>query len=575
MNNVFINIAGSNANRYGNKIAYIELKGNNEVKSIKYSSLHAEIIKLGEKLLECKLTGKVFILYFPAGIDSIIVFMACFYAGVIPILRTYPPNLDVERLKFQLDSILKEVNQVAGIISTTNIIKIIRRCFDKNIIYNINIDNLGGICIVQFSDNHSKTYIFNTNFIQLTSGSTNASRGVKISFKNLLYNISSCKRLWDVDSNSITVTWTPHSHIFGLITGILLPLYTGGTSVIMQPSDFSKDPLLWIENISNYRATHSGAPNFAYEMCTFHYSESRMQNIELKSWQVAITGGEIDKEVTLNNFCAKFQKHGFNLNKFCTSYGMSENSGVVCSVKKSNILRRCVANRQEFIANRIREVKIKNENSLIFLSVGKPSYGTEIIIANLITLEPLPENEIGEILINSPSLSEGYVNDLDNYKQYVDMNINGIYRKFFRTGDIGFMRLGYLFITGRTKEIIIINGKNYSPNDIEENAKKVIMSKILGLNAAFSVEINNNEVVILFQEVNEVVSIKLLTEIQKQIKEKIKLILNIELYDIVFLKKGDIVLTPSGKIQRMECKRQYLDKTKFAYLSSQHIKTIN
>ncbi|MDD3028858.1 MAG: AMP-binding protein [Alphaproteobacteria bacterium] len=559
-NSEFTEILARHAELFGKKTAFIELSGGKEVGRIDYSALFARTVNLGEELRKQGLAGKLSVLYFPAGIDAIVTLMACFHAGVIPIARTFAPGSE-ERFKFQFHSLLQEIGSVVGVISTAPILKLICNQQGEKLKF-FDIENRSSSVFAEACDRIEANYP-GVAFVQLTSGSTARAKGVKISFDNLLYNLKSCRDMWQVDSDSVTVTWAPHSHIFGLVTGLLLPIYTGSTSVIIPPSDFSKDPLSWIEAISRYRGTHSGAPNFAYETCASKYSERRMRDIRLDSWQVAGCGGETVKQNTLNNFSAKFSDHGFDPRSFCPSYGMSENSGVVCSVRKSDPGKYCVVNREALLHNRIEESETMDEGrSIALTSMGEPPDGTEIFIVNPNTLSPLVEGLLGEIVISSPSLPLGYIEQSLDAEFIVLKDRDGIDKRFFRTGDIGFIKTGSLFVTGRLKEVIIIKGKNYSPYELERCATHIKHARILGSNAAFSVLINSQEVAVLYQETNRKLNPKQQNEVKQQLLDKIKQYTKLDLYDVILIDEGEIPKTASGKVKRMECRDHYLERKK-------------
>lgn len=553
VDNTLYDILNNYSLNQGNKTAYIELLEGNEINKINYHDLSVKVMRLGVYFQRHQLSGKQCILFFSAGIDAVATILACLISGVIPIVKAINKNMDPERFNFQLDVLLQSLPDLSAIISTNDFFSTFK---NKSI---QKIQNL----IIEDADFISSSEVFiktpknkDVAIIQLTSGSTGMPKALKISNNNLFYNLYYCTQAWECDSNSRIVTWAPHSHVFGLITGLLLPLYVGGTSIIMQPTDFSNDPLSWIEMISKYQATHSGAPDFAYMKCVASYSENRMINCNLSSWAVASSGGEMIKEETLNGFYQTFRKHGFNFNSYCPSYGMSENSGIVCSVLKQEIPEYIPS--ENYTENNVPMTKSLNFNPIKnIVSVGKPLYETKIVIVNPTNLLLLPDYHVGEILIYSPSMCDNYINEhkVDNF---CELLFDNQMIQFFRTGDIGFMKLGALYIIGRLKEVLIIKGKNYSPHDIESCVLKFLNKHFLGKNAAFSVKKENGEeVAILYQEIRGSWDKLNQSQLKAQIKKITKFYLGLDLHDVVLLNENIIPLTASNKVQRLGCKEHY------------------
>lgn len=548
-----------NSKKYAEKIAFIEYSNGREERSISYSKLYEKISELGEKFLKAGLEGEKYALYFQAGIDSVISLYACFYAGVTPIIRSFSPVISEERFKSQINTLFSEHNEICGVISTKNILSLIEKNYE-GCLELIDID--GEFDKVVKSKKESPH--IEADLIQLTSGSTSSSKGVKISFDNFIYNINLCKELWQMNSDSVMVSWAPHSHVFGLMISTLLPSYCGSKSVLMQASDFSENPLTWIECMSKYKATHTGAPNFAFNACTSAYSDELMKDIDLSSLLIASSGGEVVNSNTQEEFYEKFSKHGFKLESFCPSYGMTENSGVVCSTSKEYKAETCLVDYNEFINNKIIEVHNStfNKPTCKLISIGKAFKETDIIISDIEESIDLPDCKIGEIIISSPALTEGYIYPEEKSSFEIRPGSDKVMKRFFRTGDLGFIKNKSLYVTGRLKESVVIRGKNYSPYDIEVYSKQIDKDESLGKNAAFSVTIDSKEKVILFQEILKDLNEEKRNIISEKIKECVKFNLHIDIDEIIFLKENEIPRTGSGKVKRVECRNRYFKNLK-------------
>ncbi|QWU13259.1 Acyl-CoA synthetase (AMP-forming)/AMP-acid ligase II [Paenibacillus sophorae] len=549
MRNRIVREIESVKNEYKEKIAFIELEKMIVKKRVTYLELFEKISIIEKKLENNGLRNTICLLYFQSGIDVVATLLACFSAGVIPILRTISPNLNEKGFYKQFFDLVKEVRNIGCVLVAEDLLNLSEEC-KRNKINFMNVKTEKCDRIIKNINRVNETKI-DADIIQLTSGSMKNSKLVKIRDEQLFANLNQCKKMWSVNEESTTVTWAPHSHIFGLVTGYLLPLYTGGTSVIMKPSDFSEDPVLWLEHISRFKATHSAGTNFAFQKCWENYDKERVQGLNLRTWKVASIGGEIVKHSTLKNFYEKYKKHEFDFRAFSPSYGMSENSGVVSSLLPSDKYFKVNVMNEALTQNKIVE-QVTNFSCEI-VSVGTPLIGTKIMVVDTKSGRELCGKEVGEILISSPSLCNGYMyGDNEDSFRLIPGN-NGEIESYFKTGDLGFLKEGQLYITGRKKEIIISKGKNYSPYEIEKCAKKISDTKLLGDGAVFSVE----EKIVLFQEILEDFSREKIEKLQDEIKNSIKIYLNLKINEVIFLKEGQIPRTMNGKIQRLKCSEIY------------------
>ena len=546
MNNFFI----ETIEQYGKnrtKEAFIEINDEKEVDKLTYNKIVLEAKKLSNYFNENNLQNAVAVIYMPAKIKISIVILACMYSNITPIFKTISDTIEKDRFNYEFNELLKTVEKVDLIIADKNRLDIKNKCIRRKINF---------CCLQDKTDDFFEYKIKRkkqlTDLIIMTSGTTSSCKAVKINLENLKHCLNNCSDMWDMDKKSITLSWAPHSHVLGLITGYLLPMYVGGKSLIMSPKDFMNNPLNWLNLISKYKVTNCSTTLFGIEICNKLYDEDKFINFDLSNLKYIAIGGEIVKSSSLNQFNNLYSKYGFNYKSFSPSYGMTENSGVVCSLTKNDDFLEIKLDSEGLEQGLIKEDNTINGVSVV--SVGKIPLNTYIYIIDK-NDKILPPCQLGEIIISSPGLSCGYLNELDNKSFFKFKCIDGKVRTFFKTGDQGGFYKDELLITGRIKDIINIKGKKYSPYDIENIINKYVSYKLRST-VAFSVEINNEEKVIIYQEITKR-QIKYKEKINKAIKEIIKKKMNLNIYDIVFLDLNSIPRTESKKIQRQQCKKMY------------------
>ncbi|MGV3610688.1 MAG: non-ribosomal peptide synthetase [Fluviicola sp.] len=453
-------------------------------------------------------------------IEFITSFLACQSLGIICVPMFYPRNKrHFERLKL----IIEDANcQFA--LADLDSVEFIQSQLNKNDSFIEVID------LNQKSEENVACEVFKTNsisFIQYTSGSTGAPKGVIISQENLLFNQEMIKNLFGCDSSSTILSWLPIYHDMGLIGNVLHSLYVGSTCVLMSPLDVIQKPSLWLKAISKYKVTHSGGPNFIYDACTLRMSDAELETLDLSSWRAAYNGSEPIKSETIERFLSRFESCGFARKSFYTCYGLAEATLLVSGGVYEN-----------------------REDGEV--SSGKICEGVEVVIMDSES-GLLRQNGSGEILLCGKAISEGYWNT--NSSDFF-VEING--KNYLRTGDSGRIEEGELLITGRLKELIIINGKNYYPYDIENELSRSIRSiEPNGVIISY-VNANNLEVPIVFSEVQrDVLSNlnpdKIIAEIDRIIVD----LLGVEADDILLFTPHKLSRTSSGKLQRVKTKEMY------------------
>jgi amino acid adenylation domain-containing protein len=393
-------------------------------------------------------------------------------------------------------------------------------------------------------------------FLQYTSGSTGTPKGVMVSHGNLLHNAAMTYRWMGHSPKSKFVSWLPIYHDMGLIGGILQPLYGGFPCVLMSPTAFLQRPYRWLQAISRYGGTTSGAPNFAYDLCVQKITEEQRATLDLSSWQVAFNGAEPIRYETLKRFSKTFAECGFRKEAFYPCYGMAEATLLVTGGNKETEYKTKTVDKLALAEDRIVEA-LEESDSQVLVGCGKSIPGQEIVIVNPDLFTFCEHNHVGEIWVRGDSVAKGYWQRVEETRETFQACFGKEY--FLRTGDLGFLDEDEeLFVTGRLKDLIIIRGRNLYPQDIELTAERSHKALRLGSNAAFTVEIQNEERLVIVQEL-EFREKPNLEEVIVAIRQGVTESHEIEVYGVVLIKAGSIPKTSSGKIQRRATRNLFLE----------------
>lgn len=553
-NNMFYKKISEEAKCNPNKLAFAYLEDLKIVEEYTYDELLNIINYYIKNFSFLNLQNKICILYLPASVDSVAIIIASLTIGIIPIIKTIGKNVSRNKINLQLRELKKEIPNIFAVITNYEYAD-----FSKDVIINdinyINTKELENLTAFESTNKN-----IDADMILLTSGSTKPSKGIKITLEQLEKNIIYCTNIWHIDTNSKGLTWMPHSHIYGILTGIFIPIYTKSTSYIMNPIEFSKKIINYLLYLSNYKITHThgAASNFTLEKCVSEHKKRSNVKLDLTNLKTFSLGGEAVNIRLLRDFEKYFAKYGIDELVFSPNYGMSEIAGLLCGIENNEKIYTLQVDKKRLQLENIVDFNITYQNCTL-ISVGKINKKDVLIVSadGLILSE---ENMIGEIFLSVPSLSNGYLNKEDNIA-FVNINIKGESRRFYKTGDIGFIENDYLFVTGRIKDIIKINGKNISPYEIENIINLDIKNNIIGISVAFGVkDKGGREKLVIFLEVHSDYSDEFDIEIKNKVKNvlKAKLQLNINKNDVVIFYNSIIPRLPNGKVSRKLCADCYV-----------------
>lgn len=530
---------------------------------------------IGTLLQKAGLQGQRAILLFPPGLDFVTAFFGCLYAGVVAV-PVYPPNpARLERTLPRLLSIIDD-SQPAVALTTSEILPMIEYLFAQEDKYKgiqwFATDKLDTKQAAQWEEPEidSKTVAF----LQYTSGSTGTPRGVVLTHANLLHNLSLIYNYFDHSSQSEGVIWLPSYHDMGLIGGILQPIYASFPVSLMSPMTFLKKPYRWLKAISDYKATTSGGPNFAYDLCVRRVTAEQRATLDLSSWKVAFNGAEPVRPETIERFSRIFAETGFRKEAFYPCYGLAEGTLIVSGIACEALPRYFPVQKTRLEQNIIARTEPEDQDTATLVGCGRAILEQRIVIAHPETFEPCAADQVGEIWVAGPSIASGYWNREAETAQTFQARLANGEGPFLRTGDLGFIHEGELFVTGRLKDLIIIRGRNCYPHDIEwtvEHSHKGIRP---GCSAAFSVDIEGEERLVVVTEYEPgkeelaVSPVKIEVAEEAKSEDSTKAIKNVRqaiseqhqlsAYAIVLIKSGSIPKTSSGKIQRQVCKANFL-----------------
>lgn len=536
-------------------ILYKFLEGEGEQESqLTYRALDRRARQIAASLQQLFLTGKQTLLLYPPGLEYIEAFWGCIYAGITAI-PAYPPRLN--RPMPRLLSIIKDA-QTRVVLTTAEIASAV----EKRSEHLLELPQLTWLATDTFptdaGDEWQPPNITSDRlvFLQYTSGSTAAPNGVMLSHRNLLHNLSLIQHSFDLTPENQSVIWLPPYHDMGLIGGILEALYAGFPVTLMPPMAFLQRPLHWLETISKYRATVSGGPNFAYDLCVQKTTPEEREKLDLSSWRVAFNGAEPIRAETLLHFTEAFRPAGFRPETFYPCYGLAEATLFVTggSVDKKPIIK--PFNREALTRLRAQVTVADDTECTLLVSSGRAARDLTVVIADPNTGQKLPENQVGEIWISGLSVAQGYWLNAKATQATFAAKLSGDNSGLFlRTGDLGFWHNGELFVTGRIKDLLIIRGRNYYPQDIELTVETSHEALRLGCTAAFMTTDNRLAVA---QEINPRFQREVdLEGIVRAIRQAVSETFDLQVEVVLLLRAGYIPKTSSGKIQRHACRLGY------------------
>jgi acyl-CoA synthetase (AMP-forming)/AMP-acid ligase II/acyl carrier protein len=502
--------------------------------------------------------GERALLLYPPGLDYIAAFFGCLYAGVIAV-PAYPPrrNRSLERV----EAIAANARPAAAL--TTRSTGSAIRCLDATV---PTLHELHWLFSDQLSSDTAGTWrdpelsSDSIALLQYTSGSTASPRGVILTHANLLRNCYWVQRRFGHTPKSCGVIWLPPYHDMGLIGGIVQPLYVGLHCYLMSPLTVFTSPFAWLKAVSRYRATTSGGPNFAYDLCVRRITPEQRATLDLSCWQVAFNGAEPVRAETLERFAETFAPCGFRREAFYPCYGLAEATVMVSGGEKNAPLRTLRVEKTALEVNRIVQSSADETACVTLVGCGHTLDDQRISIVHPEKLTQCLPEEIGEIWVAGPSVAKGYWNRPEESQQTFEARLaDSGEGPYLRTGDLGFLHEGILFVTGRLKDLIILRGRNLYPHDLEQTAERSHPDLQTGCAVAFAVEKDGQERLVIACEVIPRRQPDVNT-VAEAVRRAVAEAHEAELYVFALLKPGGVLRTSSGKVRRRACQSAFLSE---------------
>lgn len=523
---------------------FIGNRGDNDVAD--YSHLWERVCLLAGRVREASAPGDRIVLLCPPGPEFVYAFLACLSTGRIAVPAPLPISV------YQASAvtrIVRDSGASAAIAPLTT--------------PSIGRDLLGTDIRIIDSDPAGRVTDFGTllesapapddiAFLQYTSGSTGTPKGVTVLHRNLMHNLGLIGVEFEMTQDSSLVSWLPPYHDMGLIQGILLPLFWGIPATLMAPLTFLRDPLVWLRAISENQHVIAGGPNLAYGLSANRVSRADAAGVDLSGWSVAFVGAEPVDPNVLRRFADTFAVSGFRQENFLPAYGLAEStlyvSGGPCGTGARS--------RYFHPADLERGIVAENSAGRELLSMG-PVESELVAVVDRETLRRCGDNRIGEIWLRGKSITAGYWNKPEDSARTFRAKIAGEAAEYLRTGDLGFVLDGELYISGRIKELIIVHGRNIFPQDIERTITAAHPMLRPGGCAAFSAHIDNEDRVLVVQELDGPLAEDDADELASSIRDIVSRVHTISLYRIIFVGKGEVPKTTSGKIRRQHLRETY------------------
>lgn len=548
------------------------LDGDADEVHLSVAELDQQARSIAAALQRLDLAGERALLLYQPSLEYIAAFFGCLYAGVIAV-PAYPPN--PARLNRSLPRIQSIVSNARArvALTTQGFVALTEQVFE----HAPELAALDWLATDQLPAQSAEDWRApmiepaTIAFLQYTSGSTGTPKGVMLSHGNLLANMQLIKAGFDLTASDTAVSWLPPYHDMGLIGGILEPIYAGVYSVLMSPMAFLQRPLRWLQAISRYGVSVSGGPNFAYDLCARKATPELCAQLDLSSWSLAFSGAEPVRATTIERFVATFAAAGFRREAFYPCYGLAESSLFVSGGLRTaapimyTVQSAALENNQVTATNDV-------QAATTLVGCGHLRDGQQLAIIDPHTLKRCASEQVGEIWVAGPSVAQGYWERPDATTAAFHARLPDADAPFLRTGDLGFVRNGEVFVTGRLKDLIIIDGRNHYPQDIEATVEACHPALRGGASAAFSIDVNGSERLVVVTEVERSFMstqrragaddrAAALEAVQAAIRRAVSEHHDLRVYAVALLKTGYMPKTSSGKIQRHACRAGFLAGT--------------
>lgn len=518
-----------------------------------YAALDRRARALAAEVQQICAPGDRVLLLLPPGLEYVAAFYACLYAGAV-VVPAYPPNRSrLARSLPRIEAILRDARPAAVLADSA-----VRQHVDEFAAASPGLGALRWLACDEVPDERAGDWRERAAdpedlaFLQYTSGSTAVPKGVMVSHENLLRNGDAIAHLFGLDSDTVGVIWLPPYHDMGLIGGILQPVHSRYPVTLMAPATFARDPMRWLDAISRHGATLSGGPDFSYELAARRITDEQIRTLRLDTWRVASNGAEPIHADVLERFAERFAPAGFRPAMFMPCYGLAESTLIVTGARLGE-------------APVVRPPVEGVPGGLPLVGTGRSAPGERVAVVDPATrLAAAPGTE-GEIWVSGPSVARGYWGRPEQTAETFGAQLaDEPGPRFLRTGDLGLLEDGELFVTGRSKDLLVIRGVNHHPQDIEDTVRKAHPALAAGGGAAFTIEHDGAEQLVVVQEavagvgLNADALAEAIATASEAARSAVTREHEVGLHDLVLLDRRGLPRTSSGKVQRYAARDAYL-----------------
>jgi acyl-CoA synthetase (AMP-forming)/AMP-acid ligase II len=492
-------------------------------------------------LLRHASAGDRVLLVYPPGLEFLAGFFGSLYAGMIPVPASPPRSQQVDE---RIRAIARDARPALALTSTDTAARL-----DGRLPLGDARPPLACLAVesmpAEGADDWQPPAISRSTIahLQYTSGSTAVPKGVVVTHGNVLSNLADLDAGWRHDPASTIVSWLPAFHDMGLVYGLLMPIYARIPCVLLPPVVFLQRPVRWLQAITRFGGTHSAAPNFAYDHCARRVKPDDLASLDLSQWRVAVNGAEPVRSDTIDRFCAAFAPAGFRRSTFAPGYGLAEATLKVTAAQAGD------------------GPDVMTLDGRSFVGCGSPILETRVSIVDPATQTTLAEGETGEIWVRGSSVAAGYWGRPEESPATFAATTAEGEGPFLRTGDLGFVRAGQLYVAGRIKDVIIIRGQNYHPQDLEMTVERSGAAVRAGSGAAFAIERDGEERLVIAYEIERGLDAADRRTQVDVIRAAIASEHDLHVHDVVLLRAGTAPKTSSGKIRRGASRAAYCDGT--------------
>lgn len=561
-----VELCGRRAAERPDRRAFVFLDGSGEeAESLTFRELDDRARAIAVRLRALAPPGARAVLSYPPGLEFVAAFFGCLYAGLVavpaPPVRRVSADARYTRFRDIVGNSAPEL-LLSDRGTLAEVDELLSRTPSPRPLTAVATDEIDGLAPGGPTAEGLRppgTTPNSVAYLQYTSGTTGTPRGVVLTHGNVLHNLSlivstGSRAEEDYDDLPPTVTWLPTFHDMGLISGVLQPVYLGYESVLMAARSFAARPANWLGAISRYGATIAAAPSLGYELCLRRVSAEQRRDLDLSRWRVAAISDEPLRAETIEAFSELFAPCGFRPEAFFPSYGMAESTVLVSGgpLESAPVIR-------EFDAESLRQGRVRppeeGRPARRLVACGTPDPSLAVAIADPRTGSTLPADEVGEVLIAGPSLGSGYWDLPDETDRTFGVELHGHGdRRFLRTGNLGFLAEGQLFVTCRVGDLIVLEGRQHYPYDIERTAERAHVAVREGHCCAVLVPDGPHAGLVVLAEIGHGHRAAPAAEVRDAVRDAVRAEHDVHVDHVVLLDVGTVLFTTSGKLRRADCR---------------------